>query len=208
VQIAVDTQHDLIVAHEVTNVGTDRHQLANIAGQARAEMAVETLDVVADRGYPEGEEIKGCEDADITVTLPKPMTSVPRLLAASEIRTSSMLPPTMFIAVPPVVSDGSRRQAGRSEIDAQRSAALFAVYANSQPANRPRPKDSATKTIFLASFIPTDKLIAFTRPGKVDPLVMDLISSRFSYSNKTAPIGTTHHGAPARASSDALSSTL
>src|SRR5262249_33468854 len=75
VQIAVDTQHHLIVAHEVTNVGTDRHQLANMAGQARAEMAVETLDIVADRGYYDGEEIKACEDAGITVTLPKPMTS-------------------------------------------------------------------------------------------------------------------------------------
>jgi transposase len=75
VQIAVDTQNHLIVAHEVTNVGTDRHQLANMAGQARAEMAAETLDVVADRGYYDGEEIKACEDADITVMLPKPMTS-------------------------------------------------------------------------------------------------------------------------------------
>jgi hypothetical protein len=75
VQIAVDTQHHLIVAHEVTNVGTDRHQLANMAGQARDEMAVETLDVVADRGYYDGEEIRACEEADITVTLPKPMTS-------------------------------------------------------------------------------------------------------------------------------------
>jgi len=63
------------VAHEVTNVGTDRHQLANMAGQARDEMAVETLDVVADRGYYDGEEIRACEEADITVTLPKPMTS-------------------------------------------------------------------------------------------------------------------------------------
>jgi transposase len=43
VQIAVDTQHHFIVAHDVTNVGSDRHQLANMAGQARAEMAVETL---------------------------------------------------------------------------------------------------------------------------------------------------------------------
>ena len=75
VQIAVDTQHHLIVAHEVTNVGTDRHQLANMAGQARDEMAVETLEAVADRGYYDGEEIRACEEADITVTLPKPMTS-------------------------------------------------------------------------------------------------------------------------------------
>ncbi|MEZ0101459.1 transposase [Bradyrhizobium elkanii] len=75
VQIAVDTQHHLIVAHEVTNVGTDRHQLANMAGRARDEMAVETLEAVADRGYYDGEEIKACEEADITVTLPKPMTS-------------------------------------------------------------------------------------------------------------------------------------
>jgi hypothetical protein len=75
VQIAVDTQHHLIVAHEVTNVGSDRHQLANMARQARDEMAVETLEVVADRGYYDGEEIRACEEADITVTLPKPMTS-------------------------------------------------------------------------------------------------------------------------------------
>jgi len=56
-------------------VGTDRHQLANMAGQAHDEIAVETLDVVADRGYYEGAEIVACEEAGITVTLPKPMTS-------------------------------------------------------------------------------------------------------------------------------------
>jgi len=75
VQIAVDTQHHLIVAHEVTNVGTDHHQLASMAEQAREELGSETLDVVADRGYYEGGEIKACEDAGITVTLPKPQTS-------------------------------------------------------------------------------------------------------------------------------------
>src|SRR6266542_1635485 len=75
VQIAVDTQHHLIVAHEVTNAGTDRHQLSNIAEQARTEMGVETLDAVADRGYYASEEIRACEEAGITVTLPKPMTS-------------------------------------------------------------------------------------------------------------------------------------
>lgn len=75
VQAAVDTENHLIVAHEVTNVGTDRHQLSNMAEQARTEMGVETLDAVADRGYYEGEEIKACEEAGITVTLPKPQTS-------------------------------------------------------------------------------------------------------------------------------------
>jgi len=75
VQMAVDTQHHLIVAHEVTNVGTDRHQLSNMAEQARTEMDVENLEAVADRGYYEGQEIKDCEDAGISVTLPKPQTS-------------------------------------------------------------------------------------------------------------------------------------
>jgi transposase len=75
VQIAVDTQHHLIVAHEVTNVGSDRHQLASMADQARVEMVVETLNVVADRGYYDSQEILACEEAGITVTLPKPLTS-------------------------------------------------------------------------------------------------------------------------------------
>ena len=56
VQAAVDTKNHLIVAHEVTNVGTDHHQLSNMAEQARTEMGVETLDAVADRGYYASEE--------------------------------------------------------------------------------------------------------------------------------------------------------
>src|SRR5215472_3281249 len=75
VQIAVDTQHHLIVAHDVTNVGSDRHQLTSMAEQARAEMSVETLDVITDRGYYDGQEILACEEAGIAVTLPRPLTS-------------------------------------------------------------------------------------------------------------------------------------
>ena len=75
VQMAVDTKHHLIVAHEVTNVGSDRRQLSKMAEPARTEMGVETLDAVADRGYYASEEIRACEEAGITVTLPKPMTS-------------------------------------------------------------------------------------------------------------------------------------
>ena len=75
VQLAVETKHHLIITHEVTNVGTDRSQLAHIATAAKATLEATSLDVVADRGYFNGEEILACEDAGITVTLPKPMTS-------------------------------------------------------------------------------------------------------------------------------------
>ena len=51
VQTAVDDKHHLIVAHEVTNVSNDRGQLCNMANQARDEIEVESLTVVADRGY-------------------------------------------------------------------------------------------------------------------------------------------------------------
>ena len=75
VQVAVDTEHHLIVAHEVTNVGNDTAHLSNIAGQTKAALGVEKLEVVADRGYFDGEEILACDQADITVTLPKPQRS-------------------------------------------------------------------------------------------------------------------------------------
>jgi transposase len=78
VQSAVDTKHHLIVAHEVTNVGSDRAQLSNIGEQAKAALGIDTLDVVADRGYFSGEQIVACEEAGITVTLPKPQTSANR----------------------------------------------------------------------------------------------------------------------------------
>src|SRR6266508_87686 len=74
-QVAVDTKHHLIVTHEVTNSGSDRAQLANMAKQAKAVLKTETLDAVADRGYFSSLEILGCHEAGITVTLPKPMTS-------------------------------------------------------------------------------------------------------------------------------------
>jgi len=75
VQTAVDAQHHLIVAHEVTNVGSDRDQLSSMAKQAREAMASDSLSVVADRGYFKGEEILACHNADITAYVPKPMTS-------------------------------------------------------------------------------------------------------------------------------------
>jgi len=75
VQVAVETKHHLIVAHDVINVGNDRAQLARMAKEAKATLESESLDVVADRGYFDSGEILACEEAGITVALPKPMTS-------------------------------------------------------------------------------------------------------------------------------------
>lgn len=74
-QTAVDTKNHLIVAHEVTNVGNDRAQLANMARQAKAALEVDALTAVADRGYYSGQEIKSCGEATIDVYLPKSETS-------------------------------------------------------------------------------------------------------------------------------------
>jgi transposase len=75
VQVAVETEHHLIVAHEVTTTGSDRAQLANMAKQAKAVLQAQELAAVADRGYFNSPEILECAEAGITVTLPKPMTS-------------------------------------------------------------------------------------------------------------------------------------
>ena len=75
VQTAVDNRHHLIIAHEVTNVGSDRSQLSRMAKQARNASGIKDLTVVADRGYFKGEEILECHKADITTYLPKPKTS-------------------------------------------------------------------------------------------------------------------------------------
>src|SRR6185369_5562052 len=57
VQVAVDTEHHLIVTHEVINVGNDRGQLARMSKQTKEVLEVDKLEAVADRGYFDGEEI-------------------------------------------------------------------------------------------------------------------------------------------------------
>ncbi|WP_310447721.1 IS1182 family transposase [Thiobacillus sp.] len=75
VQTAVETEHHLIVAHEVTNVGSDRRQLAKMAKQAQEIMPGQELQAIADRGYFNGEEVLACDQAGITAYVSKPMTS-------------------------------------------------------------------------------------------------------------------------------------
>jgi transposase len=75
VQTAVESQHHLIVAHEVTNVGSDRDHLTGMAKQARAAIGTETLTVVADRGYYKGEQLLACEQAGMIPFVARCLTS-------------------------------------------------------------------------------------------------------------------------------------
>ena len=72
---SVEATHHLIVTHKVTNDGNDRSQLSPMSNKTKAALEVEKLDVVADRGYFDSKEILACDEAGITVTLPKPLTS-------------------------------------------------------------------------------------------------------------------------------------
>jgi transposase len=75
VQIAVDAEHHLIVAHEVTNVGNDRSQLVTMGGKARNATGCEEVTVLADRGYYNGEEVLACEGTGVLPYVPKTHTS-------------------------------------------------------------------------------------------------------------------------------------
>jgi hypothetical protein len=75
VQSAVETKHHLIIAHEVTNHGYDRDALSMMARKARAVMAVDEIEGIADKGYCKGERSLRASKAGIAVTVPKPRTS-------------------------------------------------------------------------------------------------------------------------------------
>lgn len=75
VQTAVEAEHHLIVAHEVTNKGSDRDQLSSMAERAAEAMDVEELTVIADAGYYKCEELLSCYTAGITANVSRPDTS-------------------------------------------------------------------------------------------------------------------------------------
>ena len=75
VQTAVDAEHHLIVAHEVTNLGHDRTQLEPMGLKAQAATGCEQITALADRGYFNGEQILACEGTGVLPCVPKTDTS-------------------------------------------------------------------------------------------------------------------------------------
>lgn len=72
VQIAVDSKHNLIVAEEVTNDGNDTKQLAPMLEKAQKVLQFENIVGLADSGYYDGNQIKICEEQNITVYVAVP----------------------------------------------------------------------------------------------------------------------------------------
>jgi transposase len=75
VQCVVDAKTHLIIAHDVTNVGTDSSHLVAMVKQAQEILDVKSVEAAADRGYYKGEAILACEQAGATVYIPKRLTS-------------------------------------------------------------------------------------------------------------------------------------
>jgi len=80
VQTAVDSKHHLMVAQDVSNEVTDRNQLSAMALQAKAMLGVDRCQVVADRGYAHGQELKTCLEAGLEPYVARPRTSANRKL--------------------------------------------------------------------------------------------------------------------------------
>src|SRR3984893_17483243 len=71
VQIAVDAEHHLIVAHEVINQGYDRHQLAPMALKAQQATGCEQITALADRRYFSGDQGLACAGTGVAPIVPK-----------------------------------------------------------------------------------------------------------------------------------------
>lgn len=66
VQSAVDDQHHLIVHHAVTDEVSDNRSLEPMALEAKQVLAAEQLNVLADAGYANGEQVATLDKADVT----------------------------------------------------------------------------------------------------------------------------------------------
>lgn len=75
VQIAVDPEHHLVVAHEVVNEGHDRPQLVPMGDRAKQATDAGEIVVLADRGYYSGDAVLACEGTGILPAMPRAGTS-------------------------------------------------------------------------------------------------------------------------------------
>jgi hypothetical protein len=143
VQKAVDTKNHLIVAHEITNSGSDRSQLSQIALAAREAMGKHKFKAIADRGYYSGVELKACDDAGIAAIVPKPRHRTQEQQVASTDPTSSTSPAMMNTSVPQGNAPYTVTQVTRKECRCVPTGAALASDVPSRPNVRPALTDAS-----------------------------------------------------------------
>jgi transposase len=104
VQQAVDTEHKLIVAHEVTTRANDHTSLEPMASQAQQALKAESMTAVADCGYMNGAQAQACEDKGITPVVP--------MQEPAHTRADGLYPKTLFVYDP--ATDTYRCPAGEA----------------------------------------------------------------------------------------------
>lgn len=92
VQQAVDAEHKLIIAHEVTTRRNDHASLEPIASAAQQALEVKSMTVLADTGYMNGEQAGACEAKGITPVVP--------MQEAPNTRAHNLYPKSQFIYDP------------------------------------------------------------------------------------------------------------
>ena len=90
VQTAVDAAHALIVTHAVTLDAADNRSLEPMAEAAKKALSVESLNIVADTGYSNGEQAEHCEQAGI----------IPHVPAARSVNANGLLDRNAFTYAP------------------------------------------------------------------------------------------------------------
>jgi transposase len=76
-QIVADARHKLIVAFDLSGDGNDFGQLHTMAVAGKRALGLESVTVVADSGYSNGEQARLCQEDAITAIAPRPQTVNP-----------------------------------------------------------------------------------------------------------------------------------
>ena len=75
VQTAVETEHHLIIAHEVTNHVVRSRTAAEDGGEGQGGARLREIEVIADTGYYRGADLLACRDIGVTALAPRTNTS-------------------------------------------------------------------------------------------------------------------------------------
>jgi len=169
VQQAVDAEHKLIVAHEVTTERNDHASLEPMATQAQQALGAQSMTVVTDTGYMNGAQVSACEAKGITPIVP--------MAQAANTQGANLYPKTQFIYDP--ATDTYRCPAGerlqRYKRDRTRQTDYYGTSACAGCASKPHCTTGKQRSIARSWF--ADAAERAHQRAQQDPRLMRLRSA-------------------------------